>query len=209
MGRHSIPDPEDSAGEDTPAEPPTQRFGRQQPEEPDNGPGHREPGYPSIDYAEGDNDEPGYDVPGHGETDSDEPDYPDADYPEPDEDHAQPQPGRGGRRRPPATVVGSAAHRRMGRWRMDGQPPCGGDRQARRQHRRDRRPDRRRGGGRRGSSCGDSSATRCPIAPMRPPPAVWTANSLSPSSPIPRSPIRSGSWPKPTTGARRPSLTAA
>ncbi len=46
MGRHSIPDPEDSAGEDTPAEPPTQRFGRQQPAEPDDGPGHREPGYP-------------------------------------------------------------------------------------------------------------------------------------------------------------------
>ena len=42
MGRHSIPDPEDSAGEDTPAEPPTQRFGRQQPAEPDDGPGYRE-----------------------------------------------------------------------------------------------------------------------------------------------------------------------
>ena len=107
MGRHSLPDPEDSAGEDTPAEPPTQRFGRQQPEEPDNGPGHREPGYPSIDYAEGDNDEPGYDVPGHGETDSDEPDYPDADYPEPDEDHAQPQPGRGGGAAPPPRSSGA------------------------------------------------------------------------------------------------------
>jgi len=107
MGRHSLPDPEDSAGEDTPAEPPTQRFGRQQPEEPDNGPGHREPGYPSIDYAEGDNDEPGYDVPGHGETDSEEPDYPDADYPEPDEDHAQPQPGRGGRAAPPPRSSGA------------------------------------------------------------------------------------------------------
>ena len=107
MGRHSLPDPEDSAGEDTPAEPPTQRFGRQQPEEPDNGPGHREPGYPSIDYAEGDNDEPGYDVPGHGEIDSEEPDYPDADYPEPDEDHAQPQPGRGGGAAPPPRSSGA------------------------------------------------------------------------------------------------------
>ena len=92
MGRHSIPDPEDSAGEDTPAEPPTQRFGRQQPAEPDDGPGYREPGY---------------DESGHGETDYDEPDYPNADYPEPDEDHAQPQPGRGGAAAPPPRSSGA------------------------------------------------------------------------------------------------------
>jgi len=92
VGRHSIPDPEDSAGEDTPAEPPTQRFGRQQPAEPDDGPGYREPGY---------------DESGHGETDSDEPDYPDADYPEPDEDHAQPQPGCGGGAAPPPRSSGA------------------------------------------------------------------------------------------------------
>ncbi|HTH90790.1 substrate-binding domain-containing protein, partial [Mycobacterium sp.] len=92
MGRHSIPDPEDSAGEDTPAEPPTQRFGRQQPAEPDDGPGYREPGY---------------DESGHGETDYDEPDYPDADYPEPDEDHAQPQPGCGGGAAPPPRSSGA------------------------------------------------------------------------------------------------------
>src|SRR6476646_826414 len=90
MGRHSIPDPEDSAGEDTPAEPPTQRFGRQQPAEPDDGPGYREPGY---------------DESGHGETDDDEPDYPNADYPEPDED--QPQPGRGGGAAPPPRSSGA------------------------------------------------------------------------------------------------------
>src|SRR6478672_1142858 len=90
MGRHSIPDPEDSAGEDTPAEPPTQRFGRQQPAEPDDGPGYREPGY---------------DESGHGETDYDEPDYPNADYPEPDED--QPQPGRGGGAAPPPRSSGA------------------------------------------------------------------------------------------------------
>src|SRR6478609_4423477 len=90
MGRHSIPDPEDSAGEDTPAEPPTQRFGRQQPAEPDDGPGYREPGY---------------DDSGHGETDYDEPDYPNADYPEPDED--QPQPGRGGGAAPPPRSSGA------------------------------------------------------------------------------------------------------
>ena len=92
MGRHSIPDPEDSAGEDTPAEPPTQRLGRQQPTAPDDGPGYREPGY---------------DESGHGETDYDEPDYPNADYPEPDEDHAQPQPGRGGGAAPPPRSSGA------------------------------------------------------------------------------------------------------
>ena len=92
MGRHSIPDPEDSAGEDTPAEPPTQRFGRQQPAEPDDGPGYRESGY---------------DESGHGETDYDEPDYSNADYPEPDEEHAQPQPGRGGGAAPPPRSSGA------------------------------------------------------------------------------------------------------
>ena len=45
MGRHSIPDPEDSAGEDVPEEPPTQRFGRQEPVEPDYGPGYGEQDY--------------------------------------------------------------------------------------------------------------------------------------------------------------------
>jgi hypothetical protein len=90
VGRHRIPDPEDSAGEDTPAEPPTQRFGRQQPAEPDDGPGYREPGY---------------DESGHGETDYDEPDDPNADYPEPDED--QPQPGRGGGAAPPPRPSGA------------------------------------------------------------------------------------------------------
>ena len=43
---------------------------------------------------------------GH-ETDYDEPDYPDADYPEPDEDHAQPQPGRGGGAAPPPRSSGA------------------------------------------------------------------------------------------------------
>ena len=44
MGRHSIPDPEDSAGKDLPEEPPTQRFGRAEPE-PDDGPGYDETEY--------------------------------------------------------------------------------------------------------------------------------------------------------------------
>ena len=49
MGRHSIPDPEDSPDEGVPEEPPTQRFGRQQPTESD---------YDESDYDESDYDEP-------------------------------------------------------------------------------------------------------------------------------------------------------
>ena len=54
MGRHSIPDPEDSAGEDLPEEPPTQRFGREpdEPDEPDDGPGYGAPDYPGRGYRE-------------------------------------------------------------------------------------------------------------------------------------------------------------
>lgn len=95
MGRHSIPDPEDSAGQDLPEEPPTQRFGRQEPVEPEyrpgygeqdyrgaghrepeyDRPGYREPVYPPTDYPDGDYDESGYDEPGY-----DEPGYVDSDY---------------------------------------------------------------------------------------------------------------------------------
>jgi hypothetical protein len=49
VGRHSIPDPEDSPDEGVPEEPPTQRFGRQQPTESD---------YDESDYDESDYDEP-------------------------------------------------------------------------------------------------------------------------------------------------------
>jgi len=54
VGRHSIPDPEDSPDEGVPEEPPTQRFGRQQPTESD---------YDESDYDESDNDESDYDEP--------------------------------------------------------------------------------------------------------------------------------------------------
>ncbi len=116
MGRHSIPDPEDSAGEGLPEEPPTQRFGRQEPEEPDYGrghgeqdypgfghreteydrPGYREPTDPSTGYPEGDYDEPGYD----------EPEYDEPGYDEPDQDYAQSQPRRGGGAAPPPRSSG-------------------------------------------------------------------------------------------------------
>jgi hypothetical protein len=107
MGRHSIPDPEDSAGKDVPEEPPTQRFGRSEPEESDHGPGygeqdhpspghreteydrpgHREPAYPPTGYPYGEYDEAGYD-----EADYGEPGY--SDYHEPDLDDAQAHPRR-------------------------------------------------------------------------------------------------------------------
>jgi Bacterial extracellular solute-binding protein len=94
VGRHSIPDPEDSPGDDLPEEPPTQHFGRQEPEEPDYGPG----------YDEQDDDEPGYEQPGYDETDYDEPGYPGTDYPEADQDYAQPR--RAGGAAPPPRSSG-------------------------------------------------------------------------------------------------------
>jgi hypothetical protein len=111
VGRHSIPDPEDSAGEGQPDEPPTQRFGRQRPAESDYGygerdygrpayreseydrPGYREPSYPPGDYPEADYDEADYDD-GY-----DEPDFDETEYDEPEPDYSQP--GRAGGAAPP------------------------------------------------------------------------------------------------------------
>jgi hypothetical protein len=101
VGRHSIPDPEDSADKDLPEEPPTRGFGRQEPE----------PVYPATEYPEGDydepgydqqgHDEPGYDQPGYGEDDYGEPNYTDTDY-DTDLDYAQSQPhSDGGAAAPP------------------------------------------------------------------------------------------------------------
>ena len=112
MGRHSAPDPEDSADEGVPEEPPTQRFGRQPPQEPEYGtgygyrasgydrPGYDEPAYPSTPYPDGDFDEPGYDDSGYDEPGYDEPDYGrdygQADFDEPvDEYPLRPEPARG------------------------------------------------------------------------------------------------------------------
>jgi Bacterial extracellular solute-binding protein len=89
MGRHSIPDPDDSAGEEYPEEPDTQGFGQAGGEpdhEPDSGrqeytePRYREqpeyaerPEYLRPDYPEPDYDEPEYET-----------DYAEADYDEPE-----------------------------------------------------------------------------------------------------------------------------
>jgi hypothetical protein len=109
VGRHSIPDPEDSAGKDLPEEPPTQRFGRPEPDEPDYGyrepeydrPGYREPAYPASSYPEGDYDEPGYDETQYGETDYD------------DRDYEQSEPRLGGDAAPPPR---SSGQKHTGEW---------------------------------------------------------------------------------------------
>jgi hypothetical protein len=143
VGRHSIPDPEDSAGGDLPDEPPTHRFGRPEPDEPDYGPGYgaqdypghgyrepeydrpgyREPAYPATGYPESDYDEPGYDEtdydePGYDETDYDEtdydePDYPRTDYPGSERDYPQPEPRLGGGAAPPPR---SSGQKHSGEW---------------------------------------------------------------------------------------------
>jgi hypothetical protein len=100
VGRHSIPDPEDSAGKGLPEEPPTQRFGRAEPE-PDDGPGYGEQEYPGRGYRETEYDEPGYD-----ETDYDETDYDETDYAGLDEDYAQSEPRLGGGAAPPPRTTG-------------------------------------------------------------------------------------------------------
>ncbi len=127
MGRHSIPDPEDSAGKDVPEDPPTQRFGRPEPEEPDYGrgyrepeydrAGHREPAYPATGYPDGDYDEPGYDETDYsdadyGEADYDEPDYFRADYSEHERDDAQSRPRLGAGAVPPR----SSGQKHTGDW---------------------------------------------------------------------------------------------
>jgi hypothetical protein len=131
VGRHSVPDPEDSAGKDLPEEPPTQRFDRPEPEpEPDYGPGYgeqdypgrgyseteydrpgyREPAYPATGYPGGydetDYDEPGYDETDYDETDYDEPDYASTNYPGPDQDYAASQQFRAGGAAPPPRATG-------------------------------------------------------------------------------------------------------
>jgi hypothetical protein len=120
VGRHSIPDPEDSAGKDLPEEPPTQRFGRAEPE-PDYGPGYGEQDDPGRGYGETEYDRPGYreptypatgypaddyDEPGYDETDYDEPDSARTDYLALDQDYAQSEPRLGGAAAPPPRATG-------------------------------------------------------------------------------------------------------
>ena len=106
MGRHSIPDPEDSADEGQPEEPQTERFGSVG-EEPDYGPGfddtdygqpdYGRPGYREPEYGPPEYGPPAYDQPGYGESRFHEPGfdesrYDDTDYDEPA--YAEPEPRR-------------------------------------------------------------------------------------------------------------------
>jgi hypothetical protein len=92
VGRHSVPDPEDSAGQDLPDEPATQRFGRQEPVEPDYvEQDYRDPGYAATQYPDSDYDEPEYDEPDYSGSAYDGPDYFRTDYPEPDRDYGRSQ----------------------------------------------------------------------------------------------------------------------
>jgi hypothetical protein len=105
VGRHSIPDPEDSAGQDVPEEPPTQRFGRQEPVEPDYGPGYGEQDYRAPGYRESEYDRPGHREPGYPTTG-----YPAGDYDEPsydETDYDESQPGRGDGAAPPPRSSGA------------------------------------------------------------------------------------------------------
>ncbi|WP_099039178.1 substrate-binding domain-containing protein [Mycobacterium neglectum] len=82
MGRHSIPDPEDSAGEEQHEEPQTQRFDRSEDSEADYRPGFSEPQYsdpeyrdPEPGYRSGDSGEPGFERPDPDAFAFDDPDY--------------------------------------------------------------------------------------------------------------------------------------
>jgi hypothetical protein len=106
MGRHSIPDPDESGREDHPEEPQTERFGHPGAHEPDFGPGYGGADYPDLGYRESEysraeSPEPEYRRPGYAERDFGEPDYdefdddepeygrsPERDYPEPERRHA-------------------------------------------------------------------------------------------------------------------------
>jgi hypothetical protein len=121
MGRHSIPDPDESAGEERPEEPQTERFGYTGPDEPDYGAGYGEPeygrteypdlGYRGPEYGRAEYPEPEYRRPGYPEPDYGEPEYDELDYGEPDygrPDSPEPgyperQPGGEGSAPPPRT----------------------------------------------------------------------------------------------------------
>ena len=84
MGRHSIPDPEDSAGEEQHEEPETTRFGHADDDEPEHGadigepedePGFGEPEYDAPRYRTPSYPEPDYRSDDFGEPDFEAPDY--------------------------------------------------------------------------------------------------------------------------------------
>lgn len=84
MGRHSIPDPEDSAGEEQYEESATQRFGQSEEPGPDHEPGLREPEYDAPQHGDSehlDPQTPDYSEPGYRRHD-----FVDSDFGQPDPD---------------------------------------------------------------------------------------------------------------------------
>jgi hypothetical protein len=107
MGRHSIPDPDESPAEEQPEEAQTERFGYTRDVEPEYGPGYGGQDYGRTEYPEPGYRAPGYREPQHGtpehpEPESRRPGYPESDYEEPgfdetdydDGDYDEPRDGR-------------------------------------------------------------------------------------------------------------------
>lgn len=89
MGRHSIPDPDEPAGDEQTQdslEPQTERFGAAGADDPDYGPGYGESEYGRTEYPD-----LGYDEPDYGRAEPPAPDYRRPRYPEPD--HGEPEYG--------------------------------------------------------------------------------------------------------------------
>ena len=97
MGRHSIPDPDESTGAeqtDDSLEPQTERFGSAGADDSDHGPGYGEPeygrteypdlGYRESDYVRAEPPAPDYRRPSYPEPDHGEPEYGEFDYEEPE-----------------------------------------------------------------------------------------------------------------------------
>lgn len=97
MGRHSIPDPDEPAGDEQTQdslEPQTERFGSAGADDPDYGPGYGESeygrteypdlGYDESDYGRAEPPAPDYRRPGYPEPDHGEPEYGEFDYEEPE-----------------------------------------------------------------------------------------------------------------------------
>jgi hypothetical protein len=83
MGRHSIPDPDESPAKEQPEEPQTERFGDTREVQPDYGPGHGGQDYGHTEYPDSGYREPGYGRPEHPEPEYRRPRYPESDYEEP------------------------------------------------------------------------------------------------------------------------------
>ncbi len=86
MGRHSIPDPEDSAGDEQHEEPQIQRFGQSDDPEADYGPGFSEPEYDAPQHGDSEHLDPSYRAPEYSEPGYRSEDFGDSEFERPDPD---------------------------------------------------------------------------------------------------------------------------